>query len=134
MARANKVYTGYGSIGEPPIIKLSEGKVTEKTVLEIHGYLREVADLINFGFSRGSFTPNESLGSTSGQCVHVTFPAAPNTPMEVYHDLGRIPKTYTPVRKNGYGDVKDAKSAEWTDKKIWLQCDTADVEMILTLE
>lgn len=134
MATANKIYKGVGSVGEPPILKLAEGKITDKIVSEIHGYLRDIADKINFGFSTGGWTPNESMGSLDGQCVHVVFPTAPNTATPVYHQLGRIPKVYTVKRANTYGKIKDANSAEWTDKKIQLQCDTADAEFILALE
>lgn len=133
MAEAKKIYAGVGAIGEPPMIKLSDGKVTEKIVSEIHSYLRDIADRVNYGLSTGNWTPNESTGSIDGQAVHVVFGAV-DTPTEVYHDLGRVPKVYTVKRRSDYGIIKDAKSAEWTDKKIWLQSNTANLEVILHLE
>lgn len=132
MANAVKVHDGVDAMPEPPVIKLTEGKLTEKTVSEIHGHLQEIVNRANEGWGTGNWLPNHHTGNVNGQAIHATFGTAA-TPIEIYHGLGRVPQVYPIMRRNKAGDVYDANAGEWSDTKIWLQSSVDALEVILWL-
>jgi len=131
MAIRTRREDGAGAIGDMPDINLLDGKMSEKTALQVSGKIREIISRINGGWSMGTGVSGYKAGNLDAQYIDVLAPSAANTEFVIPHGLGRRPIGYVVVRSDRAVSVYDSSNGSWGDSLMYLKADTASATIRL---
>jgi hypothetical protein len=110
-----------------------DGKFTEGMAGSLRGALNAIISKLNGQLSFGDGQQGSWAGNLDGWVGDVVFPAAPNTELQVLHELGRVPCFIWVALQNQAGSVYTSNFSGWGPQAIYLRSDVANLSVRLVL-
>lgn len=125
MARDTRRPSPIGYISDPGEMKKDEqGVIPQSQIINLNDWLKSLSQRFNGQISFGSGAIGTVTGNLDATTEDVYFPLA-NTEVTVVHQLGRVPVLYFQGRADRACRVYDSRQNSWTDRIMYLKCDTA---------
>lgn len=126
MANRKIIDSGLGFLAKAPDFSLPKGSPAGLAeLLTVSGTLQAIIDKINGGLTIGDASQASRAGNLDAQWIPDVMFTAANTPIAIYHGLGRRVVAYDVKRRDRACIIFDGNIGSWSDDVLYLQSNTA---------